>query len=42
MDNQLSLIPESSEIEKALSGIDPDNLTPRQALEALYRLKKML
>ena len=40
--NQLSLIPEPSEVEEALSGIDPDDLTPRQALEELYRLKKML
>ncbi|NMT56320.1 hypothetical protein HKB02_01400, partial [Vibrio parahaemolyticus] len=40
--NQLSLIPEPSEVEQALSGIDPDDLTPRQALEELYRLKKML
>ncbi|EGU0168570.1 DNA mismatch repair protein MutS [Vibrio parahaemolyticus] len=40
--NQLSLIPEPSEIEQELSNIDPDDLTPRQALEELYRLKKML
>ncbi|CAM3012919.1 DNA mismatch repair protein MutS [Vibrio mytili] len=40
--NQLSLIPEPSDIEQALSNIDPDDLTPRQALEELYRLKKML
>ncbi|OIQ22625.1 DNA mismatch repair protein MutS [uncultured Vibrio sp.] len=40
--NQLSLIPEPSEVESALAGIDPDDLTPRQALEALYRLKKMI
>ncbi|OEF08105.1 DNA mismatch repair protein MutS [Vibrio genomosp. F10] len=40
--NQLSLIPEPSEVEAALAGIDPDDLTPRQALEALYRLKKMI
>lgn len=40
--NQLSLIPEPSEVEQALSNIDPDDLTPRQALEELYRLKKML
>nr|WP_217273031.1 DNA mismatch repair protein MutS [Vibrio coralliilyticus] len=40
--NQLSLIPEPSEVEEALSGIDPDDLTPRQALEELYRLKKLL
>ncbi|ADT88091.1 DNA mismatch repair protein MutS [Vibrio furnissii] len=40
--NQLSLIPEPSEVEQSLAEIDPDDLTPRQALEALYRLKKML
>lgn len=40
--NQLSLIPEPSEVEQALANIDPDDLTPRQALEALYRLKRMI
>ena len=40
--NQLSLIPEPSEIEQALANIVPDDLTPRQALEELYRLKKLL
>ncbi|MDR9827137.1 DNA mismatch repair protein MutS [Vibrio sp. FNV 38] len=39
---QLSLIPEPSELEEVLATIDPDELTPRQALEALYRLKQML
>ncbi len=40
--NQMSLIPELSEVEQALSNIDPDDLTPRQALDELYRLKKLL
>ncbi|HGH6013588.1 TPA: DNA mismatch repair protein MutS [Vibrio mimicus] len=40
--NQLSLIPEPSVVEQALAELDPDELTPRQALDALYRLKKML
>ncbi len=40
--NQLSLIPEPSEVEEALANIDPDDLTPRQALEELYRLKRLL
>ncbi len=40
--NQLSLIPEPSEVELALANIDPDDLTPRQALEELYRLKKLI
>ncbi len=33
---------EPSKVEAALAGIDPDALTPREALEALYRLKGML
>lgn len=40
--NQLSLIPEPSVVEQELAELDPDELTPRQALDALYRLKKML
>ncbi len=31
----------SSAVQDALAAIDPDQLTPRQALEALYRLKAM-
>jgi DNA mismatch repair protein MutS len=31
--------PEPSELERALGAIDPDQLSPREALEALYRLK---
>ena len=33
---------EESPLEKALAEIEPDELTPRQALEALYQLKKIL
>lgn len=44
--SQLSLmttdLPEPSEIELALQKIDPDTLTPKQALEILYQLKKEL
>ncbi|MWP62502.1 DNA mismatch repair protein MutS [Gilliamella sp. Pas-s25] len=42
--SQLSLIdkPEPSEVEEALKQIDPDALTPKQALEMLYQLKKLL
>ncbi|MBM7037882.1 DNA mismatch repair protein MutS [Vibrio sp. 188UL20-2] len=40
-EHQLSLIPEPSEVEVALQAIDPDELTPRQALDELYRLKKL-
>ncbi|HAS4475226.1 TPA: DNA mismatch repair protein MutS [Vibrio cholerae] len=36
--NQLSLIPEPSAVEQALA----DQLTPRQALDMLYQLKKLL
>ena len=41
-EQQLSLIPELSEAEQALSVIEPDELTPRQALDALYRLKQLI
>ncbi|WP_119561505.1 DNA mismatch repair protein MutS [Vibrio cholerae] len=40
--NQLSLIPEPSAVEQALAGVDPDQLTPRQALDMRYQLKKLL
>jgi len=33
---------ELSLIEKSLTNIDPDALTPREALDALYQLKKLL
>lgn len=33
--------PKPSELEKAMADIQPDNLTPREALEALYRLKTL-
>ncbi|HDX0829631.1 TPA: DNA mismatch repair protein MutS [Stenotrophomonas maltophilia] len=32
----------SSKAQEALAAIDPDELTPKQALEALYRLKTLL
>ncbi|NCT67936.1 MAG: DNA mismatch repair protein MutS [Rhodanobacteraceae bacterium] len=39
---QLSLFNASpSAVERALAGIDPDALSPREALEALYRLKAL-
>lgn len=42
--SQLSFETESepSEVEEALKRIDPDVLTPKQALEMLYQLKKLL
>ena len=33
--------PPPSAVEAALTGIDPDRLTPREALDALYRLKSL-
>ena len=33
--------PEASDIERALAKIEPDSLTPREALDALYRLKAL-
>jgi DNA mismatch repair protein MutS len=33
---------EPSPLERALDGLNPDALTPKQALEALYRLKALL
>jgi len=33
---------QESQIEKLLKGIDPDSMTPRQALEALYELRKVM
>ena len=34
--------PKSSAVEEALKEIDPDTLSPKDALEALYRLKELL
>ena len=38
---QYGLFAPSSAVADALAGIEPDELTPRQALEALYRLKAL-
>jgi DNA mismatch repair protein MutS len=38
---QASLFNEPNAIELALTDLDPDELTPKQALEALYTLKKL-
>ena len=35
------LIPEANPLADALDDIDPDEMTPRQALDALYSLKKL-
>jgi DNA mismatch repair protein MutS len=32
---------ETSELRNALDQVDPDSMTPREALEALYELKKL-
>ena len=31
----------ASPLKEALLGVDPDSLTPREALEALYRLRQL-
>jgi DNA mismatch repair protein MutS len=36
-----AVAPDQSAVEKALGTIDPDALSPREALDALYRLKKI-
>jgi DNA mismatch repair protein MutS len=33
--------PEPSAVERALAALDPDSLTPREALQALYRIKQL-
>ena len=33
--------PESDALREALDKVNPDTLTPREALELLYRLKKL-
>ena len=33
--------PEPSAVERALAALDPDSLSPREALQALYRLKQL-
>jgi DNA mismatch repair protein MutS len=38
---QIGLFAPSSATREALAGIEPDELTPKQALEALYRLKAL-
>ncbi len=42
VEQQLSLIPEISEVEQALTLINPDDMSPREALDALYRLKSLM
>ena len=39
---QIGLFAPSNAAVEALAGLDPDDLTPKQALEALYRLKSLL
>ena len=36
------LVAQGSAVELALSEIEPDELTPRRALDELYKLKKLL
>ncbi len=39
---QIGLFAPPSAAVEALAGLDPDELTPKQALEALYRLRALL
>jgi len=39
---QIGLFGPSSAAVEALAGLDPDELSPKQALEALYRIKSLL
>jgi DNA mismatch repair protein MutS len=39
---QIGLFAPASAATEALAGIDPDELSPKEALEALYRLKQLL
>ncbi|MFC3034200.1 DNA mismatch repair protein MutS [Pseudoalteromonas fenneropenaei] len=38
---QLDLLPQTSEVELRLAALDPNDLTPKQALELLYELKAL-
>lgn len=40
-ETQLSLLDEPSPVETYLASLDPDELTPKQALNELYKLRKM-
>ena len=40
--NQPQAAPQASAVEDTLAAIEPDNLTPRQALDQLYALKRLL
>jgi DNA mismatch repair protein MutS len=41
-DNEQAPSPEASALIEALNAIQPDELTPREALDALYALKAKL
>lgn len=41
-EQQLTLLPEPSDVEEALAKVNPDEMTPRQALDELYRLKALM
>jgi DNA mismatch repair protein MutS len=36
---ELPKTPQKDELRETLDGLDPDQMTPREALDALYRLK---
>jgi DNA mismatch repair protein MutS len=42
LQNELLLTPTNSELQKHLDKIEPDELSPKQALDLIYELKKLL
>ena len=42
VETQLDLLNQTSEAEDLLHSIQPDDLTPKQALDYLYQLKKLV
>jgi DNA mismatch repair protein MutS len=42
LQNELLLTPTNSELQKHLAKIEPDELSPKQALDLIYELKKLL
>lgn len=41
VEQQLDLFPQTSPLAEKIASIDPDNLTPREALDLMYTLKKL-
>jgi DNA mismatch repair protein MutS len=40
-DNESGTVVAASAVDGAVAAVDPDTLTPRQALDLLYRLKEL-